>query len=109
MYAIRSYYGTFYRQFSITMASSIVISALIALTLTPVLSAMLLKNNHGKDKKQNWFTKFIDKFNKGFDRLTGRYTNVLRKIVNRRAVTWIILLIFCAGIYVENHFLPGGS
>ncbi len=45
--------GTFYRQFSITMASSIVISALIALTLTPVLCAMLLKNHHGHAKKSN--------------------------------------------------------
>lgn len=100
--------GTFYRQFSITMASSIVISALIALTLTPVLSAMLLKNNHGQPKKQNWFTKFIDKFNKAFDKLTGRYTSILRKIVDRKTVTWAVLLIFCAGIYIENQFLPGG-
>ena len=43
--------GTFYRQFSITMASSIVISAIIALTLTPVLCAMMLKNHHGQGKK----------------------------------------------------------
>jgi HAE1 family hydrophobic/amphiphilic exporter-1 len=42
--------GVFYRQFSITMASSIVISGVVALTLTPVLCAMLLKNNHGQRK-----------------------------------------------------------
>ena len=41
--------GTFYRQFSITMASAIVISAVVALTLTPVLCAMILKNNHGNE------------------------------------------------------------
>lgn len=44
--------GTFYRQFSITMASSIVISALIALTLTPVLCAMLLKNHHDNPQRK---------------------------------------------------------
>ncbi len=100
--------GTFYRQFSITMASSIVISAVIALTLTPVLCAILLKNTHGQPKKVHLITRFIDAFNRGFDKLTGKYAGILRKIVSRKSVTWAILLIFCAGIYVENQFLPGG-
>ncbi|WP_159799415.1 efflux RND transporter permease subunit [Flavobacterium sp. MK4S-17] len=100
--------GTFYRQFSITMASSIVISAIIALTLTPVLCAMLLKNNHGKHKKGNILTKAMDKFNSGFDRLTGKYVNVLKRIVSRRWLTFGILLAFCAGIYLENKVLPAG-
>ena len=100
--------GTFYRQFSITMASSIVISALIALTLTPVLCAMLLKNNHGKKKKRNLLVRFLDGFNSGFDKLTGRYTRLLKKIVNRRWLTFGILLAFCAGIYFESQILPSG-
>ena len=100
--------GTFYRQFSITMASSIVISAVVALTLTPVLAAMILKNNHGEEKKKNLFTRFIDSFNRGFDKLTGKYTSFLRKIVNRKALTWGILGLFCVGIFFENKVLPGG-
>lgn len=100
--------GTFYRQFSITMASSIVISAVIALTLTPVLCAILLKNNHGKPKKVNILTRFIDAFNRGFNKLTGKYVGILKRIVNRKTVTWTILIVFCAGIYVQNQFLPGG-
>lgn len=100
--------GTFYRQFSITMASSIVISAVVALTLTPVLAAMLLKNNHGKPKKSNLFTKSLDSFNKGFDKITGKYASFLRKIVSRKVVTWGILIAFCAGIFVINKTLPGG-
>ncbi|MDW7691499.1 efflux RND transporter permease subunit [Flammeovirgaceae bacterium SG7u.111] len=100
--------GTFYRQFSITMASSIVISALIALTLTPVLCAMLLKNNHGKPRKQNILNKAIDGFNRVFEFLTGKYVNVLKKIVSRKAVTWGILFLFCAGIYIQNQYLAGG-
>ena len=100
--------GTFYRQFSITMASSIVISALIALTLTPVLCAMLLKNNHGQVKKKNILSKALDKFNQGFDKLTGWYVDLLRLIVNRRALTVIILLVFCAGIAYESKILPSG-
>ncbi len=100
--------GTFYRQFSITMASSIVISAIIALTLTPVLCAMLLKNNHGKEHKSNALTRAFDKFNSLFDRLTGRYVAVLKRIVSRRWLTFGILIAFCAGIFFESEILPSG-
>ncbi|WP_439882891.1 efflux RND transporter permease subunit [Pontibacter sp. MBLB2868] len=100
--------GIFYRQFSITMASSIVISALIALTLTPVLCAMLLKNNHGKQKKRNPLTKALDGFNSGFEKLTGRYVGLLRSIASRRLLTWGILAAFCVGIFFENKVLPSG-
>ncbi|WPR73993.1 efflux RND transporter permease subunit [Algoriphagus sp. NG3] len=100
--------GTFYRQFSITMASSIVISAIIALTLTPVLCAMLLKNNHGKEKKRNLLTKGLDSFNSGFDKLTGKYVSLLRSMVSRRWLTFGILLLFGAGIVFENQILPAG-
>ncbi|SKB80117.1 efflux RND transporter permease subunit [Dyadobacter psychrophilus] len=100
--------GTFYRQFSITMASSIVISALIALTLTPVLCAMLLQNHHGHQKKKNFLTKGLDAFNRTFDKLTGRYVSLLKRIVSRRVVTWVVLLGFCAGIVFVNKILPAG-
>ncbi|MXN93104.1 efflux RND transporter permease subunit [Flavobacterium sp. Sd200] len=100
--------GTFYRQFSITMASSIVISAIIALTLTPVLCAMLLKNTHGQAKKKNILTKGLDKFNSKFDKLTGRYERLLKVIVNRRVVTFTILIAFCAGTFFVNKILPSG-
>jgi HAE1 family hydrophobic/amphiphilic exporter-1 len=100
--------GTFYRQFSITMASAIVISALIALTLTPVLCAMLLKNKHGQKKKRNILTKSLDKFNSTFDMVTGKYVGLLKKIVSRRWLTFFILLGFCAGIVFESEILPSG-
>lgn len=100
--------GVFYRQFSITMAGSIVISAVVALTLTPVLCAMMLKNNHGKPKKKTPIDRFINWFNKGFEKLTGRYVGVLNKIVTRRAVTFGLLLAFCAGIFFTNQVLPAG-
>jgi len=100
--------GTFYRQFSITMASSIVISAIIALTLTPVLCAMLLKNKHGKEKKRNILTKALDGFNSGFDKLTGKYVGLLRVMVSRKWLTFGILLLFGAGIVFESQILPAG-
>lgn len=100
--------GTFYRQFSITMASSIVISALIALTLTPVLCAMLLKNHHGHERKKNPLTKALDGFNRGFDKMTGWYVGLLRLIVSRRFVTFAVLAAFCVGIFLVNEILPAG-
>jgi HAE1 family hydrophobic/amphiphilic exporter-1 len=100
--------GIFYRQFSITMATAIILSGVVALTLTPALCAMLLKNNHGKPKKKNALDKFLDGFNNRFNRLTGRYQRVLRLIVNRRMLTFGVLIAFCVGIFFLNNSLPSG-
>ena len=100
--------GVFYRQFSITMAGSIIISAVVALTLTPVLCAMLLKNNHGVPRKKSPINRFIDWFNNGFEKLTGRYVGFLKYIVDRRIVTFGLLIVFCVGIYTTNKVLPAG-
>ncbi|NVK85768.1 MAG: efflux RND transporter permease subunit, partial [Cytophagia bacterium] len=100
--------GVFYRQFSITMASSIVLSCIVALTLTPVLCAMILKKpEHGK-KKKSPLTKAFDGFNRVFDRFTGRYAGLLQKIVSKRMITVTILVGFCAGVYFVNNSLPAG-
>lgn len=99
--------GVFYRQFSITMASSIIISGVVALTLTPVLCAMLLKNHHGKRKK-SWFDRFIESFNRLFEKLTGGYVAVLNKIVARRVVTFGALILFVFGVVYTNKILPAG-
>ncbi|MBK9286547.1 MAG: efflux RND transporter permease subunit [Flavobacteriales bacterium] len=98
--------GVFYRQFSITMAGSIIISGLVALTLTPVLCAMLMKP-HGTRKK-TIMDRFIDAFNRWFERLTGRYVAVLNKIVVRRVFTFGALIGFCVAIYLTNEVLPAG-
>jgi HAE1 family hydrophobic/amphiphilic exporter-1 len=100
--------GVFYRQFSITMASSIILSGVIALTLTPVLCAMILKNNHGAARRRTPVSMFIDWFNRSFDGLTGRYTRVLELIVNRRVFTVLILLGFLLGTFSISQVLPGG-
>lgn len=100
--------GIFYRQFSITMACAIVISGVVALTLTPVLCAMILKNTHGKTKKKTPIDKFMDGFNRLFERLTGRYTRLLKLIVHRKVITFGVLLIFGIGILGISKDLPAG-
>lgn len=100
--------GVFYRQFSITMVSSIILSGIIALTLTPVLCAMLLKNNHSIPKRKTPIKMFIDWFNRKFEWLTGKYIVILEKIVNRRLVTFLVLGAFGFGIVAMDQILPGG-
>ncbi|MBS0028054.1 efflux RND transporter permease subunit [Chitinophaga sp. 22321] len=100
--------GIFYRQFSITMATAIILSGVVALTLTPALCAMILKNNHGKPKKKNPVDKFLDGFNNTFNRTSGKYQQLLGKIVDRRAVTFLVLIAFCAGVWFLNSSVPSG-
>jgi HAE1 family hydrophobic/amphiphilic exporter-1 len=100
--------GVFYRQFSITMASSIILSGVVALTLTPVLCAMILKNNHGKPKRRTPVSMFINWFNRQFEKSTNKYTGLLKLITNRRLVTYGLLIAFAAGTVWVNAKLPGG-
>ena len=100
--------GIFYRQFSITMSTSIVLSGIIALTLTPALCAIMLKNNHGKHKRKTGLNKALASFNNGFEKILGRYKKTLGFIVNRRVVTFVALAGFCAGTYFLNTQLPSG-
>lgn len=100
--------GVFYRQFGITMASSILISALVALSLAPVLCAMILKNTHGQVKRRTPISIFLDAFNRFFEKVTGRYVNLLNVIVTRRIVTILALIGFSFGIYSITLTLPAG-
>ena len=100
--------GIFYRQFSITMATSIVLSGVVALTLTPALCAMMLKNTHGKSKKKSVVNKIVATFNLWFDGVSTKYRNLLSLIVNRRVITYGMLLFFCVGTYFLNGSLPTG-
>lgn len=99
--------GVFYRQFSITMAISIVISGINALTLTPALCAILLKPVN-ETKSKNLLNRFFDGFNRRYDRLSDRYKRLLERIVNRRIVTFGILFLFVFGIWGVGKFLPSG-
>ncbi len=100
--------GVLYRQFSITMATSIVLSGVVALTLTPVLCAILLKNTHGQIRRRTPVNMFIDWFNRNFEKVTGRYAGMLQLIVHRRVITYGILLAFAFGIIGVDRVLPSG-
>jgi HAE1 family hydrophobic/amphiphilic exporter-1 len=100
--------GTFYRQFSITMASSIVLSGIVALTVTPVLCAMILKNTHGKPKKKTWLNRALNSFNSGFEKVTDKYVWLLRLIAHRKLVSVGLFIVFALGIVGIANILPSG-
>ncbi|RLJ80659.1 efflux RND transporter permease subunit [Pedobacter alluvionis] len=100
--------GIFYRQFSITMATAIILSGIVALTLTPALCAIMLKNNHGSTKKKTMIDRFLDGFNNGFNKLSGKYELVLSKVVSRRILTFGILVAFCLGVWGLSGSVPSG-
>ena len=99
--------GVFYRQFSLTLAISIVISGANALTLTPALCAIILKQ-HDHNKKKNVVDKLFQRFNNGFDKLTKGYTNVLSKFATRTTVTFGLLFLFIGLTWATSKFLPSG-
>lgn len=100
--------GIFYRQFSITMATSIILSGVVALTLTPALCAMMLRNTHGQFKKKSVVNGIVGAFNKWFDKLSDRYRLLLMRIITRRTVTFGMLIAFCVGIWFFNGRVPLG-
>lgn len=100
--------GAFYRQFSITMASAIILSAIVALTLTPVLSAIILKDTHSKSGTPSRMQRFIAAFDRAFDALNGAYVGLLRRTVHRPIVTFTVIGAFLAGIVVIDQIIPAG-
>jgi len=100
--------GVFYRQFSVTMATAIILSGIVALTFTPALCAMILKNTHGKPKKKTILNSFLTGFNNWFNRLGNRYKKLVTLIVNRRVITFLILILFCGGTWFISSKVPSG-
>jgi HAE1 family hydrophobic/amphiphilic exporter-1 len=101
--------GIFYRQFSLTMAVSIVLSGITALTLTPALCALFLKSNHNiQHTKKSGLQKFFDGFNHWYNALSDRYKKLISAIANRRIVTFGILLAFSVGAGLIGAKLPTG-
>jgi len=99
--------GTFYRQFGITMATSIILSGVVALTLTPVLCAMILKP-HTETRKLGPLGALLHLFDRGVEKITGGYAAGLRHIVARRFLTVLFVAAFGFGIYAVNTRLPSG-
>ena len=105
--------GIFYKQFSYTLAIAILISAVNALTLSPALCALLLKNhqhnNNGKPKK---FTqRFSEAFNASFERLTDKYIGAVRFLGKKKIMALGALIVVSLGAFLlmnssQKGFVP---
>jgi len=104
--------GVIYRQFSITVVSAMVLSVLVAMSLSPALCATLLKPVHKGEhaahggpfgKQLDWF---FGGFNRGFDRFTERYVHRVRWLTARGVRSFIVYLLLIAGLAALYKTLP---
>ena len=100
--------GVFYRQFSLTLAISIVISGINAVTLTPALCALLLKAHEPATGKPGLLGRFFGGFNRGYEALASKYKGLVGWMAARRLVTVGLLLVFFAATWGMSAILPGG-
>ena len=101
--------GVFYRQFSLTLAISIVISGINALTLTPALCVLLLKPTHGvTKKKKNLLQKFYALFNRGYESTERKYGRLVGRIAGSKPITIVMLVFFCIATWITGSILPTG-
>ncbi|MDQ0322786.1 multidrug efflux pump [Pararhizobium capsulatum DSM 1112] len=105
--------GQFYRQFALTIAISTVISAINSLTLSPALSALLLKDHHAP---KDWLTRVMDGafgwFFRGFNRAFGASSNAygrgVGKLLSRKSIIMLIYVVLAGTTYQLFQAVPGG-
>ncbi|GCL69478.1 multidrug efflux RND transporter permease subunit [Veillonella tobetsuensis] len=97
--------GILYKQFALTIAVSVAISAIVALVLTPALCATMLKP-HVQKEREDFVHRQLNKFNRGLERFSDWYGKVLARLSHRLSLTVITLFVFAAGTGIVFHFLP---
>ena len=95
--------GRLYQQFAVTIAISVLLSAFNALTLSPALSALLLRP---KQPSRGWLRRFFDWFNQRFERATDGYVRWSGVLLKKTTVLVVLLLAFCAATAFFSHQVP---
>ena len=100
--------GRLYQQFAVTVSISVILSAINALTLSPALSAMLLRPRKPARGPLGWFFK---RFNRAFGRTTDRYVNTSRLAIRKGGISMVLLAVFAVsavliGSRLSSGFLP---
>jgi HAE1 family hydrophobic/amphiphilic exporter-1 len=98
--------GVFYKQFGITLAVSIIISAVNALTLSPALCAILLKPHDEHKKKTTFIQRFYIAFNVAFDKVTTKYKNSIQFLSVKKWIALTAIIIFSAGLFFMMKTTP---
>ncbi len=93
--------GRLYQQFAITIAISVLISAFVALSLTPALCSILLRPEHPDEKSKGLLNKFFYRFNRWFEKITNSYSNGVKRSI--KYARFVVVILLC--IYVGTFFL----
>jgi len=103
--------GVFYRQFGYTLAIAIFISAVNALTLSPALCAIFLKDLHSTDehgKRKGFGARFFATFNVGFKSMTNKYVSSLGFLFRHKWITITALVVLAGSAYLIMQRTPSG-
>ncbi len=99
--------GVFYKQFGLTLAIAIILSAVNALTLSPALCALLLKPHpEEEEKKKSFLQRFYTAFNASFEATTKKYKRSVFFLVKRKWVAWVGILLFTGLLYFLMKTTP---
>ena len=98
--------GKLYQQFAITIAVSVMISAFVALSLTPALSMLLLKPH--SEGSRNFLDRFFDRFNRWFDKVTGSYTKGVNSWIRRTPYVMVMMICLFVGLFFMFKNKPTG-
>ena len=101
--------GVFYKQFGVTLIVAIAISAINALTLSPVLCSLFLKPHGDKEyEEKSWIGKFFHKFNIAFNAATLKYGKTFTFFLRHKWVTLVLFVLAGGGIYYANSQMKSG-
>lgn len=100
--------GRLYQQFAITIAISVLISAFVALSLTPALCSLLLRPEHPTEKSKGFLNKFFYHFNNWFERVTNSYSRGVKRTISNSRYAVIILLCIFVGTFFLFKSKPSG-
>jgi len=99
--------GRLYQQFAITIAVSVMISAFVALSLTPALCTIMLKPSD-ENVKKGFLAKFFDSFNKWFGKITNAYSRGVDKWIKGSKLVVVILICLFVGLFFLFKSKPSG-
>jgi len=98
--------GVFYKQFGVTLAVAIILSAINALTLSPALCALLLKPHKDDHNNQTFIQRFYTAFNVGFDRITNNYKRSVEFLSVKKWMVIIAIIVAGGGLFYMMKTTP---
>jgi len=99
--------GRLYQQFAITIAISVVLSAFIALSLTPALCSLLLKPSKINENAKG-LNKFFFRFNNWFENVTKKYSNGVQRSIKASKYVIVLLVCICVAAFILFQKKPSG-